>query len=271
YQPGMGRFLTADRMTGKPSDPGGWNKYAYTHGDPINRIDPSGSDDCDPNYCVTVNASYSPLDYQTFSVIPSVPYNQQAANQAVLAFQAMIQAQLMAYAQVQARGALQAFATANFSGDCINFIDNALGAGALEVAQLEAGTTNVVSAATVSSSAGATLFPNNPDLAAAEQARDDAKTGFAGATLSQMLAASPNTHAWGQYAGNTIFYNPLWFAQVGSGWAEFTMFHEMLHVAGLGGDNQIAAAFGISPDVYKTLGSEAITAKLVEKCGQGGP
>ncbi len=26
HQPGMGRFMTADRMTGKPGDPGSWNK-----------------------------------------------------------------------------------------------------------------------------------------------------------------------------------------------------------------------------------------------------
>src|SRR5579863_3529993 len=44
--PGMGRFMTPDRMTGSPADPGGWNKYAYTRGDPINRKDPVGNYDC---------------------------------------------------------------------------------------------------------------------------------------------------------------------------------------------------------------------------------
>ena len=29
-----------------PSDPGSWNRYAHTRGDPINRQDPSGLDDC---------------------------------------------------------------------------------------------------------------------------------------------------------------------------------------------------------------------------------
>jgi len=32
---------------GDPRDPGSWNKYAYTRGDPANRIDPSGT--CDEN------------------------------------------------------------------------------------------------------------------------------------------------------------------------------------------------------------------------------
>jgi RHS repeat-associated protein len=44
HQPGMGRFLTADpyRASGGPGDPGSWNRYAYTRGDPVNRYDPTG-------------------------------------------------------------------------------------------------------------------------------------------------------------------------------------------------------------------------------------
>ncbi len=38
--------MTADRMLGRPRDPGSWNKYAYTRGDPINRKDPTGKYDC---------------------------------------------------------------------------------------------------------------------------------------------------------------------------------------------------------------------------------
>ena len=44
--PGMGRFLTPDRMNGSIFDPGSLNKYAYVGGDPINRTDPSGQDWC---------------------------------------------------------------------------------------------------------------------------------------------------------------------------------------------------------------------------------
>ena len=47
--PGTGRFLTPDRMSGAPADPGSWNKYAYTQGDPIGRVDPTGTDDCGDN------------------------------------------------------------------------------------------------------------------------------------------------------------------------------------------------------------------------------
>ncbi|MEO8050897.1 MAG: RHS repeat-associated core domain-containing protein [Acidobacteriota bacterium] len=42
HQPGVGRFMTPDRLTGKSSDPGSLNKYAYTGGDPVNRTDRTG-------------------------------------------------------------------------------------------------------------------------------------------------------------------------------------------------------------------------------------
>ena len=57
YQsPGYGRFLTPDQG-GNPSaaDPGSWNKYAYTRGDPVNRADPGGMDDCPVQYCMSMN------------------------------------------------------------------------------------------------------------------------------------------------------------------------------------------------------------------------
>jgi RHS repeat-associated protein len=44
YDSGTGRFLTPDpyRASGGPAEPGSWNRYAYTTGDPLNRYDPSG-------------------------------------------------------------------------------------------------------------------------------------------------------------------------------------------------------------------------------------
>lgn len=58
HQPGVGRFMTADpyQASGGPSDPGSWNRYAYTRGDPVNRLDPTGEDDCPPTtfgYCAS--------------------------------------------------------------------------------------------------------------------------------------------------------------------------------------------------------------------------
>jgi RHS repeat-associated protein len=44
YQPGVGRFLAADPYLASagPPNPGSWNRYAYTGGDPVNFNDPSG-------------------------------------------------------------------------------------------------------------------------------------------------------------------------------------------------------------------------------------
>ena len=41
-----GSFMTPDpsRSSGGPSDPQSWNRYAYTAGDPANRMDPAGLD-----------------------------------------------------------------------------------------------------------------------------------------------------------------------------------------------------------------------------------
>ena len=52
YASGYGRFNTADPSISSvgPQDPASWNRYSYTRGDPVNRIDPRGLDDCDPNY-----------------------------------------------------------------------------------------------------------------------------------------------------------------------------------------------------------------------------
>src|SRR5208282_4234708 len=49
--PGTGRFITPDPFStsAMPKDPGSWNKYTYTRGDPINRVDPGGADDTDPD------------------------------------------------------------------------------------------------------------------------------------------------------------------------------------------------------------------------------
>ena len=48
YDPGTGRFLTADPsgLNQDLSDPASWNAYAYTEGDPINFNDPDGDVAC---------------------------------------------------------------------------------------------------------------------------------------------------------------------------------------------------------------------------------
>ena len=44
YTSAFGRFMTPDpyAASGGSSDPGSWNRYTYTKGDPVNRYDPHG-------------------------------------------------------------------------------------------------------------------------------------------------------------------------------------------------------------------------------------
>jgi len=43
YNAGMGRFWSPDRGTANPGNPISWNRYAYAGGDPVNQIDPRGT------------------------------------------------------------------------------------------------------------------------------------------------------------------------------------------------------------------------------------
>ena len=51
YSAAPGRFLSPDPYTAAsagPKEPGSWNRYSYTRRDPVNRFDPYGLQDCDP-------------------------------------------------------------------------------------------------------------------------------------------------------------------------------------------------------------------------------
>jgi RHS repeat-associated protein len=66
YNPWFGRFNTPDPggvKTANAADPGSWNRYAYTRGDPINRLDPRGTDDCEADFCVTGTGYIDPVIY----------------------------------------------------------------------------------------------------------------------------------------------------------------------------------------------------------------
>ena len=72
-----GRFMSADPYVNSagPTEPGSWNRYAYTRGDPTNRLDPFGTCDqsSDTDYSVTVCADKPDLD----TAVPTRP-NQSA-------------------------------------------------------------------------------------------------------------------------------------------------------------------------------------------------
>jgi len=54
YSNAYGRFMTPDpyqamaKGANDPKNPQSWNRYEYVLGDPVNRIDPTGRDSCDP-------------------------------------------------------------------------------------------------------------------------------------------------------------------------------------------------------------------------------
>ena len=61
-----GRLMTPDpyAKSARLTDPQSWNRYAYTRGDPVNRFDPGGTDDCTPSpgvtFCVTGTGTTGP-------------------------------------------------------------------------------------------------------------------------------------------------------------------------------------------------------------------
>jgi RHS repeat-associated protein len=79
YANAYGRFMTPDpyKASGAPSDPQSWNRYTYTVGDPVNRLDATGldytltcgedSEDCggfidiNQNVCITIDNVPNPL------------------------------------------------------------------------------------------------------------------------------------------------------------------------------------------------------------------
>ncbi len=76
YASTYGRFNTADQYLASagPGDPGSWNRYSYTRGDPVNRLDPRGLEDCPPgvDFCVTGTAvadSPDPVPCSEFAVM----------------------------------------------------------------------------------------------------------------------------------------------------------------------------------------------------------
>jgi RHS repeat-associated protein len=77
YAGGAGRFLSPDPYNNSAGlgDPGSWNKYTYTRGDPINRFDPDGLADAKPTFSITVWLVLPSLMYPgTGGLLPSM-YN----------------------------------------------------------------------------------------------------------------------------------------------------------------------------------------------------
>ena len=115
----VGRFNTPDPYAASagPNDPGSWNRYSYTRGDPINRRDPRGTCDEDTAYSVNVCDTFSLLDLEPVISWPGDGYisGSDVSDQIMTAVNAAIQmAGEIAYAQ--ALGAFTAAAAYIGSG-----------------------------------------------------------------------------------------------------------------------------------------------------------
>jgi RHS repeat-associated protein len=90
YSNAYGRFMSPDpyQASGGPQDPGSWNRYMYTRGDPVNRRDPLGLADCttcddgpDDGYCPASIQSCAPLGSGGGGGDPNEAWYQQVARE----------------------------------------------------------------------------------------------------------------------------------------------------------------------------------------------
>ncbi len=61
YTAGLGRFMTPDPLdaSATPTAPQSWNRYDYTHGDPINHLDPTGAYPCGGDFASDGSGTFS--------------------------------------------------------------------------------------------------------------------------------------------------------------------------------------------------------------------
>jgi RHS repeat-associated protein len=277
YASTYGRFASPDpyMASGGPADPQSLNRYSYTRGDPINRFDPKGlADFSTTGYCYgcSTDDDTNPEPPGSFGGLfgggPGGPGVAMFALPVVSGdatspyLTGHIDLNLAAIARNSAERGLSLFTGTSFSAECGAYVVSTFGVELQELQSLAASAV-LVDASQDSAPVGASFFPNAPSLATAQQGRADAATGIPGTTVAQFFANSPFTHAAAQLGGNTIFYSQSWFAQNGTADATYTMFHEMLHIAGIGGDNQLQAMMGI------TVGAASvnITTQLELVCG----
>ncbi|HEY7336734.1 MAG TPA: RHS repeat-associated core domain-containing protein, partial [Bryobacteraceae bacterium] len=219
--PGMGRFLTADpyRASVGAADPGSWNRYAYTRGDPINRIDRLGTCDqsADDDHSVTVCSVEDDSD---------VPSSTQRAVQSPLSTPF---GRDRAYL-IHAGGML--LARTSFSTKCEGALD-ALGADfdglaiAASLVDIKDGTgdNNLLASAY-----------GDARLGASAQAKYDSQYasylqshGLQHLTVADYFAAAGNVSAWTPFGGNTVYVNPSLLYISSLYLDQGLMLHEMLH------------------------------------------
>jgi RHS repeat-associated protein len=265
YMPGSGRFLRPDpkRKSAHRSDPSTWNRYSYVQGDPISLMDSTGlDDDCPGTESVNRRRGHRSADESDCGDDDGgggdggggTTCDDNGNN---------CYDSVTVTAEGDAEAADELLTSTSFSAQCANFILQTLGIEIQEV-QGKAAQASLQDGSESSLPVGAAMFPNDPTLAANQQAKADAQSGHAGTTVSQWMALNPNVQAFGQYGGNTIFYSEPFFAYAGDGYLMYTELHETLHLLGLS-DAYIQNAFQIASGAG--VASTNITTKLIAECG----
>jgi len=277
YTSALGRFVSPDpaRNSAGPGDPGSWNRYSYTRGDPINRMDPSGLDDCSTGatFCITVTEATPPMPVQYFPYIPDgLPSNDFYSNTesgisdtiglALANIAQLVESIQFAQAQSAFQNAATLIAgTKNWSANCeqdftaLGLTDSAVEAGASNAQFLD----GVGSSATMASLYAGASNPRVGQLGA-----------LLPGTVGQDIATNPmGVVADAQLGGNLIYLNGTLisallngnYPAVGFDVTSVTL-HELVHnLTGL-----------TDPDIQRALGlsqggvSDNISQKLKADC-----
>jgi len=229
YANAYGRFNTADpyHASAGPSDPGTWNRYSYTAGDPVNRNDRRGQDYvlCD-GYEGDPDDPTGGCDDGGWGDGPSYSYNSggDAFPNPNLTFR-LDRANL-----IHAGGIL--LSRQSISPKCEGGLQ-ALGAD-FDVLAVSASLVNIVNGTTDQQSVASAY--GSASLGAAAQAYYNGKysaylqaNGLQNLTVAGYFAATGNTAAWTPPGGGAVYINPNLLNTADPAADEGLMLHVMLH------------------------------------------
>jgi len=229
-QPGLGRFLTADRMRGDPRVPGSFNKYSYTGGDPVNRGDPSGSEWVCWGWSDDLNCSLEPdpdpLTLEELCLMNVGGCQGEQVGQPTggnppgppASLSSIVQSSLQAGAKAFAYMLRGDYESTNCVQDMLKLrITPDQWASALENADIEDGTTSTVPLWTTMSQddAGYQWAVNHPNFTVSDQFKN------------------PGLNAWSSAVGNQIWFNPQNINPGDVYAVDSLIAHEALHNLGL--------------------------------------
>jgi hypothetical protein len=247
---------------GNPRDPQSWNRYAYTRGDPVNRVDPSGFGDeppCTADFCVTGTGTLEEDDEDGLPN-PSALTGAQGYGWAGIIFPTSGGSYIASVFQwIDARATADAAAAkvAQISGDNLwsAGCEKDLGAVGVTNAQLEQAAQNV-------------NFQNgyNNNTLVSSLYPSPANSSISPTLTVGQQFQNPTVNAEASLVSDTVFLSPGYFSSVSVYLASGTIMHELLHTITGQTDQTLESDLGITAP----NGSVAITIKLLGDCFPGG-